>query len=228
MKLLNGTVDLNVPGRPVRPRSAVILKKDLADLKVPPRASQPSVPEAIYLVHCDSTDTTLARGPDQWLPERVLEARPLGEGRDFCSDGRPRFSKKYGGIVGKTFDSILADEIREADLLANPPPPKERKPMQRSGGAPPPAWKPEHELMWAAVPKMRRRKFCPPQHRVRNSPRRERYVNPIATPRLWVSSMEAPRSTIQVGDLDLAPPPSRRVQKVNFGQQGEDDEYGDE
>jgi len=215
VKLLHGTNDLNVPGRPPRPRSAVILRKDLADLKVPPRATQPGVPEAIYLVHCDSTDTTLARGPDVWLPERMLEERPMGAGRDFCSDGRPRFSKKYGGMVGLTFDQILAAEIREANVLASPPAPKERRAMPRSGRTQASAWKPEHEIMWATTPKLRRRKFCPPPQRVRVSPRRERY-EPQRFPQ-WVSSMEGPRSRIMIGDLDASPPPPpHRMPRVNF------------
>ena len=60
VKVKDGTVDLNIPGRPPRPRSAVILKAEIANLNNPPRASQPHVPEAVYLVHCDSTDTTYA------------------------------------------------------------------------------------------------------------------------------------------------------------------------
>ena len=210
VKILTGTVDLNVPGRPPRPRSAVILRKDLADLKVPPRASQPKQPEAIYLVHCDSTDTTLARGPDHWYPERALEARPIGSGRDFCSDGRAAFSKKYGGIVGLTFEQIERNQQR----FLNPPVVEEkvRKPMERSGKAAlPPAWIPEHEALWKDTPKLRRRKFCPPPRRVRNSPRQERYTG---NPRNWVSSMESPRSRIMVGDLDYAPPPPRPKPRV--------------
>ena len=35
-----------------------------------PRALRKDMPEPIYLVHCDSTDTTLARGPNFWVAER--------------------------------------------------------------------------------------------------------------------------------------------------------------
>ena len=209
--LLTGTTDLNTPGRPPRPRSAVILKKALADLKVPPTASQPSFAEAIYLLHCDSTDTTLARGPDVWVPEKVLGAKPLGAGRDFCSDGRSKFSKKYGGIVGRTFDSIREEEERLTRLANEPPaPPEPRKPLASSGASKRSGWKPEHEHLWEGVPKLRRRKFCPPQARVRTSPRRFgwRELGAQGQAIKWVSSGESPRSRIMIGDLDIAPPPS--------------------
>ena len=196
-------------GRPPRPRSAIILKKALADLKVPPRASQPTFAEAIYLLHCDSTDTTLARGPDVWVPEKNLGAKPLGAGRDFCSDGRPRFSKKYGGIVGRTFDSIREEEERLANA-APAAPPEPRKPLASSGGSKRSAWKSEQENLWEGVPKLRRRKFCPPQARVRTSPRRYgwRELGAQGQAIKWVSSSESPRSRIMIGDLDIVPPPS--------------------
>ena len=190
--LLTGTTDLNIPGRPPRPRSAVILKKALADLKVPPRASQPTFAEALYLLHCDSTDTTLARGPDVWVPERVLGAKPLGAGRDFCNDGRPRFSKKYGGIVGRTFDSIREEQERLANAVPAAPP-EPRTPLPSSGASKRQGWKPEHEQLMEGVPKLRRRKFCPPQARVRTSPRRLgwRELGAQGQAIKWVSSSEA-------------------------------------
>lgn len=219
--LLTGTNDLNVPGRPARPRSAVILKKALADLKVPPRASQTNFAEAIYLLHCDSTDTTLARGPDFWVPEKSLGARPLGAGRDFCSDGRPKFSKKYGGIVGRTFDSIREEEERLAYLAENPPPPKERRgPLESTlkQKQAPPGWKPEHERMWEGVPKLRRRKFCPPSARVKTSPRRfgRRELGAQGQAIKWVSDTEVPRSRVMIGDLDSSWTDSPRSRSVRL------------
>ncbi len=58
VKIKDGTAELNRKGRPPRPRSAVVLKTELANLNVHPKPSQQSYPEAVYLVHCDSTDTT--------------------------------------------------------------------------------------------------------------------------------------------------------------------------
>ena len=78
------------PGQPPRPRSALILGKEFADLRQKPRAESRTQPEAIYLLHCDSTDTAIARGKDFWMPERALASKPLGAPREWLTDGRVR------------------------------------------------------------------------------------------------------------------------------------------
>ena len=57
VKLINGTLELNDMGK-IRPRSAVVMKAEISNLNNTPLASRTDVPEACYLVHCDSTDTT--------------------------------------------------------------------------------------------------------------------------------------------------------------------------
>ena len=90
VKLVNGVPETNAKGQPPRPRSALILGKEFADLRQKPRAESRTQPEAIYLLHCDSTDTAIARGKDFWMPERALASKPLGAPREWLTDGRVR------------------------------------------------------------------------------------------------------------------------------------------
>lgn len=63
VKLKHGTAEMNVKGRPPRPRSAVVLRSDIANANVHPKPLSADKPEAVYLVHCDSTETTCATLP---------------------------------------------------------------------------------------------------------------------------------------------------------------------
>jgi hypothetical protein len=232
VRVRDGLLETNVKGRPPRPRSATILRAELADLKAPPRATSREVPEAIYLLHCDSTDTALARGPDFWMPERALEARPVGLGRDFCGDGRPRFSKKYGGIVGRLFDDIRTEQAveaatAEANALARHRRAAAAEEAQkrataggggkaRAGGQ---RYQPADLSALADVPSRRRRRFCLPQKRVRYAPS----VPPDAPHPLWSFGTSTLRSAVQIGDLDPLPPPPSRGSKASAPSAASDD-----
>ena len=60
VKLIDGVPDTNEPGKPPTPRSACIERVDLADMNSKPRQVSQLTQEVVYLVHCDSTDTTCA------------------------------------------------------------------------------------------------------------------------------------------------------------------------
>ena len=162
----------------------------------------------------------LARGADLWLPERALEPRPFGAGRDFCSDGRPRFTSQYGGRIGMTFDQ-LAQEFEEDRRKAEAAEyarihgededemPKRRQPLAsslKSGLSTRPLtagllW-PIERLALEGVPPLRRRLQCPPQVRIRNSPRQYKHVpQPILC-----FSLEKPRQQTTVV-MRTEPPP---------------------
>lgn len=213
VKLKEGVTETNEKGRPGRPRSAVVLRKELADLRARPRALQESEPEAVYLLHCDSTNTTLARGRDYWVTERQIEPRPVGLGRDFCDpDGRPRFTKKYGGRVGLLFDDILEEHTREMATAARAPPELPghalpRRPPASESSASPRARAPPEAALLEDVPPLRRRKQCPPQMRTRVSPRRPL---PEYSSRNLVFSLESPRAMTSP-PLAGGPPPRRRA-----------------
>ena len=211
VRLKDGTLEMNVKGRPPRPRSAVILKAELASLNAPPAPSQRELPEAVYLVHCDSSDTTLARGADLWVHEKRLEARPRGEGRDFCDDTtRPRFNKNCSGGRGLDFNQMLEEHHKSMERQKAPidPPRSPRSPrassLVQSGKPRAPALRPAELSALRAVPTLRRRRNCPPQARTRTIPadrapiyrRPERGLN---------HSAESPRSRIQIGSLDASP-----------------------
>jgi hypothetical protein len=189
VKLREGTADLNHPGRPPRPRSAVVLRAEICNLHRPPAPRNGEVPEGCYLVHCDSTDTTLARGKDFWVADRTVEARPLGCGRDFCSElGKPKFSKKYGGRVGLLFDVIHAEHQASPRAAPTLPKTSPRAPLTRSGQPAKPSPRARRADEFEEVPPLRRRRQCPTQARTRVSPRRQ---PPSAEP-LLVFSAQAP------------------------------------
>ena len=120
-----GTLDTNMPGRPPRPRSAVVVKSDIANLNALPRPSQHGEPEAVYLVHCDSTETTLARGPERWYRESELMERRLGEPKPFVDD-RPRFSKKYGGRAKRRPPLRSCRHSKSCSRIGRSPKPRRR------------------------------------------------------------------------------------------------------
>lgn len=174
VKITNGISETNIRGQPPRPRSALILAKEFADLRQPPRATSRNTPEAIYLLHCDSTETTLNRGSDFWMPERALASKPLGASRDWCSDGRPGWSKKFGGREGTLFEDIANEPLKaakRAELHAQAAERRANAPPRPAPAKPPKAWIDPELRALKDVPPLRRRRFCPPQHRVRTSPR---------------------------------------------------------
>ena len=172
----------------------------------------------------------LARGADFWLRERDIEARPFGVGRDdFCKDGRPPFSKKYGGADGVLFDDILKwhqRDMERAAQKADPNQPAKAKPPPRPRSGPPPkarpapvAFRTQEMIALDGVPRLRARRFCPASARVRTSPRATRHY---PQPRL-VFSLESPRAPLQVGSLDRSgtppprPPPRRTASRQSEG-----------
>ena len=59
VRLIEGTSETaRGKGQPQRPRSAIVQGRDLADLKSKPKAQKVDTAEAIYLIHCCSTETT--------------------------------------------------------------------------------------------------------------------------------------------------------------------------
>lgn len=136
----------------------------------------------------------LARGRDFWVGEQGLEARPLGEPRDFCNDGRPRFSKKYGGRVGVLFEQIQSEQLDATASLGTSPPPRYATPSRErsstAGQSPRIARRTVDAAAAVYVPPMRRRRRCPPQLRVRNSPR---VHAPVPEP-IWAFSLEGGRA----------------------------------
>ena len=164
-----GLVDTNIPGQPPRPRSGTIVKCDLANMIAKPRQMSQELREAVYLVRCDSTDTTLARGKTLWLHETAIERRPFGVSRDFCALHEPKWINKFGGIP-KLFETIAADHERaklkaEMDAARGPPTPR-----PRSGDPAAAKRKPPRPSAEAEVPKTRFRRECPPSIRVRYAP----------------------------------------------------------
>ena len=162
-----GVVETNIAGQSPRPRSGTVMKVDLANMVAKPYQISETVREAVYLIRCDSTDTLLARGKTFWVHEKNLEQRPLGAPRDFCPLHQPRWSRQFGGI-SKLFSQIAADQERirlKAEMAARPPP--EARP--RSAGFAPSARTPR-PTGDADVPRLRRRRQCPPSCRVRLTP----------------------------------------------------------
>lgn len=201
VKITSGVLETNMRGRPPRPRSAVVLRAELATLNEKPVATQNQKPEAVYLVHCDSTDTTLARGKTLWLHETAIERRPFGVSRDFCALHEPKWINKFGGIP-KLFETIAADHERaklkaEMDAARGPPTPR-----PRSGDPAAAKRKPPRPSAEAEVPKTRFRRECPPSIRVRYAPQpRHRPAPPLMAFR--VQTGEA----LGDGGPPIAPPP---------------------
>ena len=168
VKTNEGVVETNVAGQPPRPRSATIMKVDLANMAAKPHQISETVREAVYLIRCDSTDTLLARGKSFWVHEKALESRPLGAPRDFCPLHQPRWSRQFGGI-SKLFSQIAADQERirlKAEMAARPPP----EPRPTSGNLAARSPRTPRPAPDADVPRLRRRRQCPPSCRVRYTP----------------------------------------------------------
>ena len=62
VQLKDGMLETNVPHQQPRPRSANVVSVALADLNSKPLQVSTVQREAVYLVRCDSTDTTYAVG----------------------------------------------------------------------------------------------------------------------------------------------------------------------
>jgi len=143
-----------------RPRSANIVRLELADANLRPRQLSALYREVVCLVRCDSTDTTLARGKQFWVKQGSIEPRPFGAGRDFCT-AQPKWSKEFGGAC-KLFDQIAEEQARTKLIDRKTPSPREahfiRKPQR------PVPLTPE------ARPSHRHRRRCPPSPRVRVAP----------------------------------------------------------
>ena len=143
-----------------RPRSANIVRLELADANFRPRQLSALYREVVCLVRCDSTDTTLARGKQLWVKQGSIEPRPFGAGRDFYT-AQPKWSKEFGGAC-KLFDQIAEEQARIKLIDRKTPSPREahfiRKPQR------PVPLTPE------ARPCHRHRRRCPPSPRVRVAP----------------------------------------------------------
>ncbi len=134
-------------------------------------------PEAVYLVQCDSTETTYARSAPRWVPERMLNSKPHGSRREFVDSRGIKWSRVWSG--GRIFDNIAAEQeaskaraaaAKAAELdgtllkkeISRRPSSAAATFGRRPWGEAPPA---------EVVPQLRRRRSCPRQLRVRQAPR---------------------------------------------------------
>lgn len=148
---------------PRRPRSANVMRVELADCNLRPYQQSALYREVCCLVRCDSTDTTCERGKPFWVKQNALEKRPFATGREFCTPG-PRWSKKFGLCPPRLFDAIAQEQERlklEAEIPRKPKPPMEAHFTRKKGREPPPT------SPYNPVPPHRRRRQCPPSARVR-------------------------------------------------------------
>jgi len=197
VKLRPGVPETNQPNQPPRARSANVVDIALCDMNSKPVQQSAGVRETVCLVQCDSTDTMIARSRCFWVPERSLDPKPYGEGRDFLSP-RPKWTKKYGGVHPRYFSDI-AEAQRQASLTSgsqSPRPPPPRPSTLKSPRRPPPLVEKEE------IPAIRQRRQCPPPTRVRLSPR----VEYRAAPALWNFSCEIPGVTPIIPEATLSAP----------------------
>jgi hypothetical protein len=190
----------------VRPRSAHILRLELADANLKPRQTSALHREVVCLVRCDSTDTTDARSKPIWVKEEAIEPRPFGVGREFCTP-LPRWSKKYA-FGCKLFDQIAEEQERakrqaakrQAEASKSPAPPKEAHFFRKQR-------RDEPLDAEEVVPSYRRRRECPPSPRVRvastaplhrSAPQRMSFhIEVAATPlfEIPVDALRSPRTS---------------------------------
>ena len=185
----------------VRPRSAILLRLELADANLKPRQTSALHREVVCLVRCDSTDTTDARSKPIWVKEEAIEPRPFGVGREFCTP-LPRWSKKYA-FGCKLFDQIAQEQecaMRQVEASKSPAPPKVAHFFRKQR-------RDEPVDAEEVVPSYRRRRECPPSPRVRvastaplyrSAPQRMSFhIEVAATPlfEIPVDSLRSPRGS---------------------------------
>jgi hypothetical protein len=92
-----------------RQASVHICHIELGNEALPPRPLRKEH-EAVYLVQCDSTSTTLARGRPFWVTEDRLEKRPMTR-EPPTRGGGPGWSRLWG--KGRTFEQCRQIALRE-------------------------------------------------------------------------------------------------------------------
>ena len=99
------------------------------------------------------------------MPERSVDPRPVGVGREFCTP-TPRWSKKFAGGC-KLFDQIAEDQERERLGLTRAAP---KRAAPKEGHFVRKARSPQTAGTAEIVPPLRQRRHCPPSPRVRHPP----------------------------------------------------------